>query len=378
MLGFKLLYKELFKELASLFLLCLGIFLGLIVLGRLLKLSELLVNLDLNILDVGRLIFYLSPFFLLLLIPVACMFSMFLTFQRMSADRELIALRAGGVSLSQILPAPIVFLLLCALLNGFLSFQGVAWGMDRFQSTLLQLAKTKAQLSLQPGTFNEDFPGLTIYAQNVDRSSGRLESVFVHDATRAESSLAIVAPVGHIRTDQQQGTISFVLRRGRIYHSRAKGSDILTFGEYSIGLDLRRLLGDVDIDRDDPKALSWSEIQRLLASRDLEEKKGREYVLELALEEQKRLALPASCFVLGFFAIPLGWLFEGVRRNVGALVVLSMFLTYYGLFSMGVSLGDSGRLSPLIGLWAPNAIFLLLSGWLFWLAKNERGKWFGQ
>jgi lipopolysaccharide export system permease protein len=250
--------------------------------------------------------------------------------------------------------------------------------MDRFQSTLLQLAKTKAQLSLQPGTFNEDFPGLTIYAQNVDRSSGRLESVFVHDATRAESSLAIVAPVGHIRTDQQQGTISFVLRRGRIYHSRAKGSDILTFGEYSIGLDLRRLLGDVDIDRDDPKALSWSEIQRLLASRDLEEKKGREYVLELALEEQKRLALPASCFVLGFFAIPLGWLFEGVRRNVGALVVLSMFLTYYGLFSMGVSLGDSGRLSPLIGLWAPNAIFLLLSGWLFWLAKNERGKWFGQ
>ena len=377
MLGLKLLYKEFFKELGAIFLLCLGIFLGLIVLGRLLKLSELLVSLDLNILDLGRRIFYLSPFFLLLLFPVACMFSMFLTFQRMSADRELIALRAGGVSLAQILPAPLLFLLVCVALNALLSFHGVAWGMDRFQSTLLRLAKTKAQLSLQPGTFNQDFPGLTIYAQNVDRSSGALQSVFVQDATRGDASLAIVAPSGRIVSDREQGTISFILHNGRIYHSREQGADILKFGKYSIGLDLGRLLGDVDIDRDDPKALSWSEIQRLRSSQDLKERKGREYSLELALEEQKRLALPAACFVLGFFAIPLGWLFEGVRRNVGALVVLSMFLAYYGLFSMGISLGSVGSLSPAVGLWTPNAVFLLLSVWLFWMAMHERGKWIG-
>jgi lipopolysaccharide export system permease protein len=53
-----------------------------------------------------------------------------------------------------------------------------------------------------------------------------------------------------------------------------------------------------------------------------------------------------------------------------------MFFVYYGLFSLGVSLGETGGLSPGIGVWAPNLLFLGLSAGLVRMAVQERGGWF--
>lgn len=85
-----------FKELVSIFLLCLGALLSLILIGRGLQLRELFLGLDLGLTDATLLFLYLVPFFMLLVVPVACMLSVFLTFLRMSTDRELVALKAGG------------------------------------------------------------------------------------------------------------------------------------------------------------------------------------------------------------------------------------------------------------------------------------------
>ena len=116
-----LLQRHLFRELFSLFFLSAGLLLTLILIGRAVQMRELFLGLDLGLVDVGLLFAYMTPLFLMLVIPVACMFSVFLTFLRMNTDREFIALKAGGVSLYQMIPAPIVFGLLCGLLTLWVS-----------------------------------------------------------------------------------------------------------------------------------------------------------------------------------------------------------------------------------------------------------------
>jgi len=373
MLGLKVLHRELFKELLLLFLVCLAVLESLIVLGRMvLKLGEILVALQLSLWDVVQLIAYLTPFFLLLLLPVACMISMFLTFQRMSSDRELIALRSSGVSLLQVMPAPAVFLCLCTGISVIVSLYGVSWGMSNFQSTMLHLAKNKAQVSIQPGVFNRELPGLTLYAQNVGKEGNRLYHVFVQDSSHEGEAVNILAPKGRIRSDTSLGKLFFTLKNGRIYNQRASGTDILRFGEYTLSVDLDRVLGDVDFDSDDPKVLSWDKLTRLTQREGLAAEEGEEYAREVSIELQKRMALPVACLVLGLFAVPLGWLCEGLKRYTSLLIILGMFLFYYSLFMTGMSLSETGKVAPGVALWTPNLVFLVISCLLFVGAMRER------
>jgi len=54
------------------------------------------------------------------------------------------------------------------------------------------------------------------------------------------------------------------------------------------------------------------------------------------------------------------------------LMALILFLIYYSFLMLGISFGESGDLSPSIGLWVPNAMFLLLGLYGMRLADQER------
>ena len=53
-------------------------------------------------------------------------------------------------------------------------------------------------------------------------------------------------------------------------------------------------------------------------------------------------------------------------------MALLLFLVYYSLLMLGISLGESGDLDPAIGLWVPNAVFLLMGLYGLRLAAQER------
>ncbi|MDZ7761209.1 MAG: LPS export ABC transporter permease LptF [Desulfovermiculus sp.] len=373
MLVFKRLYRENLRELISIGCMCLAVFVALLLVGKMLRLRHLLVTMDLSLLDIGALFFYLTPFFLMLLIPVAGMISMFVTFQRMSGDRELMALRAGGISLSQILPAPCLFLLLCAGLTLFISLHGVSWGMERFEHTILDLAKNKAQLSLRPGVFNRDFPGLVVYARNVDRESGEMKDIFIHDTTHAEKGVIIVAPQGKVATDHSQGKVFFLLANGQMYRLDPESMDVLSFSAYRVSLNLSRLLQDVDVNRDKPRYMSWTELTQIVNRPEQGSEKKPEFLRTVQVERHKRWALPVACIVLGLVALPLGWILDEIKRQYGSILIVGIFLAYYAVFSLGIGFGQLGVLSPWVGAWSPNVLFMGLSAALFRHALHERG-----
>ncbi len=358
------------------FLLSLASLLALILIGRMLQLRELFLAQGLGLVEIAELFVYLSPFFMLLLIPIACMLSIFLVFLRMSTDRELLALRAGGVSLYQMLFAPVFFSFVCTLLTAWVSFFGLSWGMDNFKETVLSHIRTRTQLMLQPGVFNRDFPGLTLFAEQVDPATKHLKLVFVRDDTRAGVSAAIVAPEGAIATDSAKGQILFLLKNGHIYRSEKSETgnklDVLGFSSYAVRLDLSRLFKGYRIGDEKPKEMSWArlhEVQGDFAYQDLDDGK---FMQKVRVEIVKRQSMPMACLVLGLFAIPFAFAFQGLKQYLGLMMAMLFFMVYYTMISVGTSLGEIGVLPPVIGLWTPNVLFFIFAMAGLRMAANER------
>lgn len=370
MIRVPLLQRELFREMGLIASICLGGFLCLILLGRLLQLRNLFMAQGVTLLDLGKLFVYLSPFFLLLLIPVSCMLGLFLTFLRMGADRELISLRAGGISLRSLLPAPLVLCLLASALTLWVSLSGISWGMDKFRQTVVELARNKTTVNVQPGVFNTSFPGLTVFARQADPGSGELQDVFVRDSSRPKTQATIVAPRGRIDSDTEHGLIFVLLEDGHVYREEDGELSVISFEHYRLSLDMTRLLGGLDLRDKLPKEMSWTALQALADGGFKDRSAG--FQRRVKMEMHKRFSLPAACLVLGFFALPLAFFFQGVKRQVGLLVCLGAFFFYYILLSMGMSLAEAGVIAPAYALWLPNALFLLAGGAGMWMVVGER------
>lgn len=357
--AFSILNRQLMKELSSLFLLTAGSLLSLLLIGRMLQLRELFLSQSLGVLDIVQMFAYMSPFFLLLIIPISCMLSVFLTFLRMGTDLESTALRASGVSLYQMLPAPIFFCGLCLAATLGTSFWGVSWGMQNFRDHVMDIAKTRTQLTLQGGVFNREFPGLTIYAQQAD-GDGKLKTVFVQDSTSEETRSSILAPMGTVTTDTKRGEIVFHLEDGSIYRRTGDGLNVIGFSQYDVRMDLSKLFSGYDLGDVKPKEMSWEKLNKLSGDPSIQSIDDGNFARKVEVEIHKRLVLPLACLVLGLFALPMAASFGGLNRHWGLLLALGFFLFYYTLLSLGLSLGETGSVPPAFGLWLPNGLFLII------------------
>ncbi len=367
----KLLHRTTLKELAATFAVSTGCLLGLILIGRMLQLRDVLMSQDVNVLDLLLLFIYLSPFFLLLITPISCMLSVFLTYLRMSNDKELVALKAGGVGLYRLLPAPLAFGLACTAFSYFVSFYGLAWGMDNFKATLADMIQSRTRLALQAGIFNQDFKGFTFYAHQVDPESGDLKFVFVQDRSQSGATIVIVAPEGALVTDPLEGRIQIGFKGGRIFRQENGKLDVLHFGSYTIRLPLSALLSGLRIDTDRPSEMSWDKLKAMAHSGKapgIDEKEMH----KVAVEMHKRLALPAACLVLGLFALPIACSFKGMKQQFGLVLSMGLFLVYYTMFSLGLGLAEAGTVHAGSALWIPNALFLLVAASGMHLAERER------
>ena len=337
-----LLQRRLFLEHAKTFFLSMAVLLLFILMGRALQLRDMLLGLELSIWDTLRLFGYLSPFFLLIICPIACMLAVFLTFLRMSTDRELVALKAGGVSLYQMLPAPLLFSVLCALLGFWISVYWQAWGMGHFRSEVLDIASSSARVVVQPGVFNKDVPNMVMFARKVDPVTGTMAGVMVEDRRAADTTMTILAPDGSLDADYENGELIFLLKNGRSYTEKDNALSVMGFQEYAVRLSFDSLFQGVDMGPVKPKEYTWARLYDTQNERELQKTDPR-MARKIVVERHKRHVFPIACVVLCIFVIPIATSFQGLKQQTGVLMALLLFLVYYSLLMLGISLGESGR-----------------------------------
>ena len=96
--------RYMLREMMPPFFITLVFFTFIFLMSSLLEITNLVVNYRIGLSSVFLLLAYSMPFFLEFIIPMSVMMAILLTLLRMSGDNEIIALKAGGVSIYSLLP----------------------------------------------------------------------------------------------------------------------------------------------------------------------------------------------------------------------------------------------------------------------------------
>jgi len=354
------------REIVSLFLLGIMVFTLILLMGRLIKLTDLVISRGVPLADVSRMILYLMPSFLVFTIPMAFLLAVLLAFGRLSADNEITVMKAGGISLMQLMP-PVVLCGVCAaLLTLTASTVGVPWGNSAFKNLSVAVLKKNVAATVREKVFWDDIPGIVMYTEHYDEEHHTLKGVVIHDGRDQSRPLTIFAADGVIGGGPNRNEIRLVLNNGSIhavgtveeYRLVHFGEYIMTIGSGGQGATLGRNESDMTV----------SELLGQIAS----PATTKPVRLKTQSELHSRFAVPFAALVFAVVAVPLGMQNRRSGKSAGFTTSIAILLAYYVVQSLLRTLADKGSIPPALALWLPNMIFLGLGCYLLQMASQER------
>jgi lipopolysaccharide export system permease protein len=316
-----------------------------------------------------RLLAYLLPQFLEVTVPMAMLLAILVAFGRLSSDSEIVALRSSGLSLYQLTPPVTTLVVLVMALTAGLAVWGRPWGNRALRLALFETARSHATAGLRPQVFNDDFPGLVIYAEGVEPAEQRLRHVLISDQRDPSQQNTVFAREGRMLSDVEHDTMTLRLRHGAIHTVDLTGRAHYRtdFESYDVNLDLGATLGGLRDGAGDPHELTLGQLQQRIATQFAQ---GDDALRE-RIEYHRKFSIPFACVVFGLIGMPLGIQPGRAVRSRGFAVAITVIFAYYGLLSAGQALAEQGTLTPAVGLWLPNVVLGLLGLILFHRTATE-------
>jgi lipopolysaccharide export system permease protein len=361
----------LLSEILPPFLLGLLTFTFILLIARILKLVELIVTRGIPLTQVGRLLVLILPTFLELTLPMAFLLAILLGLGRLSGDQELLALKSSGVSPVQIL-IPLIFM---AASVAIITFLLTTWVRPAAQvalkDELYNIAKTRVGTVLREKVFNDDFPNILIYVEEIIPPGNVAQGILIIDKRETAKENIIVGKVGLINTEEQTHTLSLRLFDGSIYERDRTRSDFsqTNFNIYDFKLDLDEFIGPAKMKDAGPKEMSLNRLLKTIEEKQAAGINARPELMEL----HQRIAFSFAPIVFCLLGVSLSLLPRTSRanRSWGVALCVVWLVVYYALLSLGKALGERGAFHPFVALWFPNIIIGVISFHLFRKALYE-------
>lgn len=355
----------LMREITGIFLLGLSIFTLVLLMGRMVKLMEMVVSNGVPVLEVLRLIGYLLPSFLVLTIPMALLLAVLLAFGRLSADNEITVLKSSGLSLAALLPPVVVCAVVAAVLTLFVSLVAVPWGNTGFKQFSQEVARRYASAAIKERIFRDDLPGIVMYVDQYDEQQRKMQRVMIQDERDPQRPMTIFARDGEISSDEMAGTMQILLRNGSIHTQDQRGGyRLVSFGDYLLVTELSKTSPLVRTELD----LSVRELLQVARAQQTSPSARNKALTEM----HSRFAFPAAALVFALLALPLGISNRRTGKGAGFTASIMILLVYYVLLSFLRTFAEKGSLPPALAIWLPNLLFLIIGIVLFRLAVQER------
>lgn len=345
--------RYILKEMIPPFIINLGFLTFVFLLTRIVDITNMVVNYRASISSILMMLLYSMPAFLEFTIPMSVMMAVLLTFLRMAADREIIAVKAGGGNIYTVLYPVLFFCIIGTLLTLFMTVRGVPWGKHSYETMSADIVSSGINAGFKERTFNDGFDGIVIYVNKIDIKSKMLHDVFIEDSRNKENITAVIAPRG--MRFFNPGMMSFTLRLydGMINQVNLEDNSVNTvrFDTYDINIDFKKQVAQKK-KRKSTDEMELSELLDHIEKMSGNKKKQSSAIMEL----HEKFSIPFACLALGLLAVPLGLKSAFSRRSSGLGLGLGCFLFYYLLLGLGWSLGKSGKLPPAVAMWAPDLL----------------------
>ncbi|OGQ79741.1 MAG: LPS export ABC transporter permease LptF [Deltaproteobacteria bacterium RIFCSPLOWO2_12_FULL_60_19] len=359
------------REILPPFLFGLMAFTIILLIARLLKLVDMVVTRGVSFAQIGKLFALILPTFLESTVPMALLLGIFLGLGRLASDHEILALKASGVSPVQIVWPVAVIALVVSVVALIITTQVRPAANTAMRKALYNIAKTRVTSELKEKVFNDDFPKVLIYIEELVPPGETAKGVLIVDRRRVDREQDIFSKVAFIFSDEESQTINFRLFEGTVYEKEAKrpGFSRTRFNTYDFKLDPTEVLGPARPQDPSPKEMS---LRRLRKTIQLKQEQGERFTVEL-MELHLRFSFAFAPLALALLAVSLVLVPTRSRasRSWGFALCLTWLLVYYGLLSAGKALGSRELLPAALAAWLPNIVLALIAAHFFRKALKE-------
>ncbi|MHB8413041.1 MAG: LptF/LptG family permease [Candidatus Acidiferrales bacterium] len=368
----RILDRYVFREVASHALLGLAVFTFVFFVPQLVLLMALIVQHAGTFRETASLFLSSIPPVLVFTLPMSMLVGVLIGLGRLSADSEIVALNASGISLRRLL-VPIGAIALTATI---LALTITLWLGPRSLRTLrsleTRLRTSQASFAVQPRVFDERFPHFILYVQDVGASGTRWRGVFLADSNSSAGSKVTLAKDAIVAADPRQDKLTLHFDDLSTHEFNPKDPnhyDLSTSAVQSMNLSLENPATASHI----PRKISDKErsLRELLAVRGTGWRDAR-------IELQERFAFPAACLLFALLGVPVGVRPRRGGRAAGFVLTILLICAYYLLFVTGVHFAQQGSVTPALGVWMANIATLLVG--LILLRRIEQirpeARWF--
>jgi lipopolysaccharide export system permease protein len=214
----KLVSRYLLKQHAVPFAFALSALTGIMLVNQIAKRLEDLLGKGLPWTVIAEFFALTVPFIIAMTIAMAVLVAVVYTMSRLGGDREITALRAGGVSIGQILRPLLAGATLVAIVAFLFSDQVLPRTNHRLRTLMTDIYRTKPTFSLKEHVINEVQKGrLALRAARIDQATYRMLDVTVYDLSNQNQRRVIYADSGQIAFVPNQEDLNLTLYDGTIH-----------------------------------------------------------------------------------------------------------------------------------------------------------------
>lgn len=321
-----------------------------------------------------RLIALLIPFTVAFAMPLGVLIAILLIMGRMSANQELTALKAAGISLYTISAPLLLVALIGSCVAVYIHAVHAPQARSTYKNILSDIVRTDPLRFIVPRVFIHEFPGYVLYVGRKEERTLRDFWLWELDSRRRAVRL-LRAEEGEFTYDAEGDALILVLRGGFTELRDPADPDnlrevrpTLSFSDARIRLPFAQVLGrprEVNPYTNTPiaalLAMRRAAKAEAAAATDPELRAAAQLHGARALyHASRRIAMAFSVFSLAVFAIPLGLRVGRSETYANFVLALIVAMTYYLAFIFIGWAERSPHLRPDLLIWLPNLAAQLL------------------
>ncbi len=345
-----------------------------LVLGNIFKkLLELLVKNDTPLELVLSFLAYILPFSLTFTIPWGFLTAVLLVFGKMSAENELIAFRANGVSIPRICISVLVLAVACVGICLWINLDVAPKAQAKMKEALYNIATSNPMAMFGSDKVIDAFPGNKIY---VERNQGaELFNLLVYEINEDnEATKVIFAHRGLLETDREKKELLLHIFDAR--YEQRDDQDVENLMKIRQGITMQETTLPISLEELHDKkrgkglgSMTAGELLERLNAEDKEshmtEKDRRAAISGAKTEMSKRFSFSLASFAFALIGVPLAITAHRKETSVGFLLSLTVAVVYFFFIIFADNVRDKPVWHPHLLMWLPNVLCLALGGWLF-------------
>ena len=342
------------------------------------RLSVLLVKTSAPPPVVARLLLYALPSTIPFALPLGVLVGILIGLSRMSSDSEITAMRASGISSKSVARPVLLFSFFALVLTALSSLWLTPLSLHLESKVARNFAAAQLTGNIESRIFDEQFPNTVVYVDNVETGAKQTvwHNVFIADVTpqaelaergkdRGDSPRIIVAQQAIPHADPANNRIILDLRNFSSTEKDKEGKIIKTAASTQFENLQAQKQEDLQLNKTVQEMDTGPLYKRVYRRHDL----SHEDYVDAAIELHQRFALPLACVLLGLVGVPLGVSSRKGGKSAAFIMTVLLAFIYYLSFITLIGLARKGSLPVPFAVWTPDAVFAAVG--VFLLSRLE-------